>query len=305
MKLPAAPLFLAGQTGSGKTAIALALARVLAPAEIINADAFQIYRGMETLTAAPSSLELTEVPHHLYAGFDPSFACDAAAFAQLAKSKIAEVGARALPLVVGGSGLYLKAITHGLAPTPKADPELREQLEARALDELISEYRKLDPEGAEKTNLKNRRYVTRNLEICLVTGKPASLVKRDWEKNHPDIRAVFLQREREDVYDRINLRTRRMFEDGVIAEVSELGPLSATAAKAIGLREIQAHLTGEMDFETCLATIQQLTRRYAKRQETWFKREPGFRKIPVGRDEDASTTASRILELFPEIRDRQ
>lgn len=301
MNPPASPLFLAGQTGSGKTAVALALARILAPVEIINADAFQIYRGMETLTAAPSSFELAEVSHHLYAGIDPSFACDAATFAQLAKSKIAEVGARALPLVVGGSGLYLKAITHGLAPTPKADPDLREQLEARSLDELIAEYRKLDPEGAKKTNLKNRRYVTRNLEICLVTGQPASVVKSEWETSHPDIHAVYLQREREDVYDRINLRTRRMFEEGVIAEVSGLGPLSLTAAKAIGLREIRSHLSGEIDFETCLATIQQETRRYAKRQETWFKREAGFLKVPVGRDEDESTTALRIIELFPGI----
>lgn len=305
MNPPAAPLFLAGQTGSGKTAVALELARLLSPVEIINADAFQIYRGMETITAAPSSSELVQCPHHLYSGFDPTFTCDAATFAALAKAKIAEVATRALPLVVGGSGLYLKAITHGLTPTPKADPELREQLEARTLDELITQYRELDPEGAEKTNLKNRRYVTRNLEICLVTGQPASVVKSEWETSHPDIHAVYLQREREDVYERINRRTRQMFEAGIISEVSGLGPLSPTAGKAIGLREIQAHLAGEMDIESCLATIQQETRRYSKRQETWFKREPGFLKIPVGRDEEASTTAARILELFPEIKNQQ
>jgi len=305
MNPPAAPLFLAGQTGSGKTAVALELARLLSPVEIINADAFQIYRGMETLTAAPTTSELARCPHHLYAGFDPTFTCDAATFAALAKAKIAEVATKALPLVVGGSGLYLKAITHGLAPTPKADPELREQLEARTLDELIAQYRELDPEGAEKTNLKNRRYVTRNLEICLVTGQPASVVKSEWETSHPDIHAVYLQREREDVYDRINRRTRQMFEADVVAEVSALGPLSTTAGKAIGLREIQAHLAGEIDIESCLATIQQETRRYSKRQETWFKREPGFLKIPVGRDEEANTTAARILELFPEIKNRQ
>lgn len=292
------PLFLAGPTGSGKTAVALELARLLDPVEIINADAFQIYRGMAILTASPTTAELAECPHHLYAEFAPAFTCDAVAFARQAKAKIAEVATRALPLVVGGSGLYLKAVTHGLAPTPKGDPDLRDQLEAKTLDDLVALYRKLDPEGAAKTNLKNRRYVTRNLEICLISGQPASLLKREWETNHPDICAVYLHREREEVYDRINRRTLMMFEAGVVAEVAGLGSLSPTAEKAIGLREIRAHLAGDMDLEACLAAIQQQTRRYSKRQETWFKREPAFRQIPVGWDEAPRVTAERIIREF-------
>ncbi len=162
------PVYLAGPTGSGKTAIALALAKELGPTEIINADAFQIYRGMEILSAAPTDEEMSEVPHHLFGILDPSSPCDAAQFAALAKETIEEVRARATPLVVGGSGVYLKSITHGLADTPKANPELRAQLDTLPLDELVSRYEKLDPKGALETHLRNRRYVTRNLEICLL-----------------------------------------------------------------------------------------------------------------------------------------
>src|SRR5690606_1102779 len=127
MSYPLPPLYLAGQTGSGKTAIALELARQLAPVEIINADAFQIYRGLEILSAAPPPEDRALIPHHLFGELPVTDECDAAGFARLARAKIAEVALRAIPLVVGGSGLYLKAITHGLAPTPKGDPNLREE----------------------------------------------------------------------------------------------------------------------------------------------------------------------------------
>src|SRR5690606_3777226 len=183
--------------------------------------------------AAPSEAELAVCPHHLFGFLDPSEECDAATFAKRAKDVIAEVATRALPIVVSGSGLYLKAITHGLAPTPKADPELRAELDALALDELVSRYRANDPAGAETTNLKNRRYVTRNLEISLLAGRPASGIKNEWAENEPDIHAVYLDRSREDIYARINRRTEIMFENGVVEQVSALGELSPTAEKTI------------------------------------------------------------------------
>ena len=296
------PLYLAGQTGCGKTAIARELTRKIAPVEIVNADAFQTYRGMEILSAAPSAQERANCPHHLFGILDTASECDAANFATRAKACITEIGTRAVPLVVGGSGLYLKAITHGLAPTPKGDQALRAELDLISLDELVARYRHLDPEGAEKTNLKNRRYVTRNLEICLLTGRPASTLKSEWLINSPAIRAIYLHRERDDLYERINHRTRVMFESGVVDEVARLGPLSTTAEKAIGLREIRAHLSGDLDRETCIASIQQSTRHFAKRQETWFKRETAFHRIEVRPDEDPATTAMRIVELISHLK---
>jgi tRNA dimethylallyltransferase len=296
MSAPFPPFYLAGQTGCGKTAVALALAGQYGPVEIVNADAYQVYREMDTLTAAPTEEEKRAVPHHLFGILDPSEECDAASFAALAKQTIAEVSQRARPLVVSGSGLYLKAITHGLAPTPPADPEMRKKLDQLEEDELIALYEKEDPAGAAQTNLKNRRYVTRNLEITLLAGRPASEIKSEWQENQPEIAAVYLHREREDIYARINRRTLRMFDAGVVEEVAALGPLSHTAARAIGIREIRALLAGEMERDACLEEIQTQTRRYAKRQEIWFRRESAFLRIPVQPQDEAEEIASSVAK---------
>ncbi len=297
---PYAPIYLAGQTGSGKTAVALELAgRLDLPVEVINADAYQIYRGLEIISAAPTTEERSAVPHHLFGILDPTKECDAARFAELAKAKIAEVGQHAIPLVVGGGGLYLKAITHGLAPTPKGDPELREKLDQRTLASLVSEYQSLDPEGAFATNLKNRRYVTRNLEICLLAGRPASELKSEWQENEPDITAFYLERSREDIYDRINRRTLQMFESGVVDEISNLGELSATAAKAIGIHEIRSLITGEIEESACIEEIQKITRRYAKRQEFWFRRETSFQRIPITPEQTTGQITDALTAHLP------
>ncbi|MDF1823853.1 MAG: tRNA (adenosine(37)-N6)-dimethylallyltransferase MiaA [Verrucomicrobiales bacterium] len=299
MNTPFPPVYLAGPTGSGKTAIALELARIIGQVEIINADAFQVYRGMEVISAAPTAAEREAVPHHLFGVLEPSEPCDAAAFAEKARATIAEVGERAIPLVVGGSGLYLKAITHGLAPTPKSDPLLRAELDKKSLDDLVSHYRHLDPSGAEVTNLKNRRYVTRNLEICLLTGQAASTLKSEWQNNQPDLTAFYLKRSREDIYERINQRTPMMFAAGVISEVRALRGLSPTAEKAIGVREIRELLANKIDEASCIEAIQQATRRYAKRQESWFKREPAFLPVEMKETSSASSVANRILAQIP------
>jgi tRNA dimethylallyltransferase len=293
------PLYLAGPTGCGKTAVALALAGRLAPVEIVNADAFQAYRGLAILSAAPTPEDRSLCPHHLFGEIDPTVENDAASFAALARARIAEIGARgALPLVVGGSGLYLKAITHGLAPTPKGDPVLRAELDGLPLEALVARYRELDPDGAAETNLRNRRYVSRNLEITLLAGRPASELKREWAVPSPVLRAVCLRRERPDLASRIAARAEAMFEAGVVAEVAALPSLSATAAKAIGLAEIQALLRGELDERECRERIAQATRRYAKRQETWFRREAAFVMLDLAPDEGPEATAGRIAGSF-------
>lgn len=293
-------IYLAGATGSGKTGVAIELCRRLGEAEVINADAFQVIRGIETLSAAPQQEEKKGVRHHLFGIFEIDEVCDAARFATLARTQINRVASYAVPVVVGGSGLYLKSITHGLAPTPPGDPELRAKLEQEPLDALAERYRLLDPEGAKKTNLKNRRYVTRNLEICLLTGEPASRLKAGWEIDDPELVGIYLQRSREDTYERINRRTLRMFEDGVVEEVRALDrEPSATAVKAIGLRDIRDLNEGLVSRGECVARIQQVTRRYAKRQETWFKKETGFRPIPCQPDDDVDSIVDRILDVFP------
>lgn len=276
------------------------MAKRLRDCEIVNADAFQIYQGIEILAASPSEDERQGVAHHLFGILSINEECDAARFARLARDEINRVSERAVPLVVGGSGLYLKSITHGLAPTPRGDEALREELNARSLPDLIKEYESLDREGAARTNLKNRRYVTRNLEICLLSGKPASELKANWENDAPEITGIYLQRSREDIYDRINRRTVLMFEQGVVGQIEELlVEPSITAAKAIGLREIQSLISGEISEADCIATIQQITRRYAKRQETWFKKEAQFYPVSCAPEDCAGQIVDRILEKFP------
>lgn len=271
---------------------------MLAPCEIINADAFQAYRGMEILSAAPSAEDRQSHVHHLFGHLDPAKENDAAEYSRAARETIGEVSLRAQPLVTGGSGLYLKALTHGLAPTPKGDPLLRAELESLSLDDLVERYRHLDPDGAAAMNLKNRRYVIRNLEICLLAGRPASELKKEWATPAPTLQAVVLQRERSDLDERITRRTQAMFAAGVVAEVARLGVVSVTAEKAIGLREIRSLLRGEITESDCQEAIRVATRRYAKRQETWFRRETAFQTLSVAPAESPEETASRIAERF-------
>ena len=168
--------FIVGPTATGKSEIAADVARE-ATAEIVSADAFQIYRGLDLLTAKPESSTLAKVPHHLIGTVPLTAEMNAEKYRRAATRAVDEINSRGrLAIVVGGSGLYIKALTHGLAPLPKSDPELREKLNALSLDDLRSQLFELDPETARKIDIKNRRRVTRALEICLLTGKPASEV---------------------------------------------------------------------------------------------------------------------------------
>lgn len=291
-------IVLAGPTGSGKSQVALALAERFEKAAIVNADAFQVYRGIEILSAAPAEADRRRLPHHLYGALSLSESCDAARYAEMARTtlrKLIEEGFQ--PIVVGGSGLYLKALTHGLADIPPGDEALRARLESLSLDELVDWYRRLDPTGADAADLRNRRYVSRYLEISLLTGKPSSTVKRNFAEPDPDIDAFVIARDREDLYDRINRRTRSMFESGVVEEVRLLEgiPLSETAVKAIGLREIQALIENRKSEPEAIEEIRQATRRYAKRQVTWFRREKVFQSVCLEKDATPESAADQIM----------
>lgn len=255
--------------------------------EIVNADAFQLYRGLEVLTAAPSVEERAMLSHHLYGVLDPSEKTDAGTYMRLARPVIDEIQSRGkTPIITGGSGLYLKFLTHGPAPLPTGDVNLRAELDARPLDELVAELRALDPVEAARTALQNRRFVSRALEICLITGEKASDLRDQWETKTREIsaslRGIVIQRTRPDLHARIAKRTKMMLDGGVIEEVAALSRVSCNCEKAIGFRENRALIAGEIDRATCEELINAATRQYAKRQETWFRREKWLTPQPHG-----------------------
>jgi tRNA dimethylallyltransferase len=278
--------FIVGPTATGKSKLAADVASEMG-AEIVSADAFQIYRGLDLLTAKPDPSTLAKAPHHLIGTTPLHEGMNAEKYRRAASRVIEEIHSRGkVAIVVGGSGLYIKALTHGLAPLPESDPKLREKLIAMSLDELRSRLIELDSEAAGKIDMKNRRRVVRALEICLLTGKPASAQPKEWtvaagaDRGEPGstipATGIFVFRDREELYARINQRVEGMFENGVIEEVRAAGELSATASQMIGFREIRQLLNGEMSIPQCVAAIQQATRRYAKRQLTWFRRQTNF-----------------------------
>jgi tRNA dimethylallyltransferase len=297
--------FIVGPTATGKSELAADLAHDLG-AEIVSADAFQIYRGLDLLTAKPDPSTLAKAPHHLIGSIPLSEEMNAEKYRCAASQVIDEINSRGrLAIVVGGSGLYVKALTHGLAPLPEGDPKLREKLNALTLDELRTQIAELDPELARKIDPKNRRRLVRALEICLLTGEPASAViarKDNPTRPGSSIMAtgVFVFRDREQLYQRINQRVETMFENGVIEEVRAAGTTSATASQMIGLREIGELLGGRMSLLQCIAQIQQSTRRYAKRQLTWFRRQTNF--FPLNLSLLSHNEARILLRMHSELR---
>jgi len=270
-----------GPTATGKSELAADVAREVG-AEIVSADAFQIYNGLDLLTAKPAAGTLAKVPHHLIGTVSLTGEMNAEKYRRAAMRAIEDISSRGkLAIVVGGSGLYIKVLIHGLAPLPEADPKLRQELSAMNIDELRDRLAELDPATVRRIDMKNRRRLVRALEICFLTGKPASEVVAgvaDSGRPGSSIPAtgVFVFRNREDLYERINQRVETMFELGVIDEVRAAAVTSATASQMIGFREICELLDGKKSVPQCVAEIQQATRRYAKRQLTWFRRQTNF-----------------------------
>jgi len=270
--------FIVGPTATGKSKLAADVAQEIG-AEIINADAFQIYRGLDLLTAKPDAATLAKVPHRLSGTVPLQEEMNAEKFRRAASRVIDEIHSRDKPaLVVGGSGLYIKTLTHGLAALPEPDPNLRVRLNKMSLNELRRRLVDLDPETARKIDMQNQRRLVRAVETCLLTGKPVSEQRIQWRSTIPAT-GIFVFRDRDELYTRINNRVEAMFENGVIEEVRTAGAMSSTASKMIGLHEIRELLGGQMSILQCIAAIQQGTRRYAKRQLTWFRRQTNFEPL--------------------------
>ncbi len=270
--------FVVGPTAVGKSDLAAEAARAC-QGEIISADAFQIYAGLDLLTAKPGDATRARVPHHLIGTIPLSEAMTAERFRASASKLIAEIHARGkCVFVVGGSGMYVQALTHGLSPLPAADATFRRELEPQTASELLALLRERDPETAAKIDPRNKHRILRALEICLLTGRPAANLRN---RKGPTVTpaGVLLLRDRTELYQRIDERVLLMFRNGVVDEVRAAEGIGATAAKALGLSHIRELLAGRISDGECVTRIQQATRRYAKRQLTWFQHQTNFEPL--------------------------
>ena len=292
-------LAIVGPTAVGKSALAMRLA-VEADGEIVNADALQIYRGFDLGTAKPTPEERAAVPHHLVDFVDPLERFSAGEFARRARLAIAEIASRGkLPILVGGSGLYLRGLLEGLSPIPEVDRRVREELEERleteGLGALRAELAKLDPATAERLGAGDRQRILRALEVALSTGRPLSSWIRDrpFGEHRIEARRIGLTLPREILYDRVDARVREMVKRGWVAEVRALLdqgiPPSAPAFQAIGYRQMARHVLEGWSLGEAIDDTARATRRYAKRQLTWFRKEPDIQWI----------SALRWIETIP------
>jgi tRNA dimethylallyltransferase len=283
-------LVLAGPTASGKTAFAISLARLI-PLEVVSADSMQVYRGMDIGTAKPAPAERAEVPHHLVDVADPDEGYSAGRFVADAGEAIRGIRARGrVPLVAGGTGMYIRALLKGLDPLP-SDPAVREKLSRRWEEEggaaLHGELLRVDPVSAAKIHPSDRVRVVRALEVAEMTGEPPSARKASWDSGGSRYRVLFLVREvdREELYRRIDRRVDAMFRLGLVAEVE--GLLARGYARtlpsmgALGYRHVLFHLLDGVPRDQAVREMKRDTRRYAKRQVTWLSKETGAVRVGV------------------------
>jgi tRNA dimethylallyltransferase len=282
MKPAALPriIIICGPTASGKSELAVRLARER-NGEIVNADSLQIYRGMDIGTAKPTMAEQGGIAHHLIDVVDPDQPFSAADFAEAANRSIAGiVNRRKLPIVVGGTGLYIRALLHGLVDSPSGDETLRQELQAEAREKgnraMLEQLSKVDPELGQRTHINNLVRIIRGLEVYRLTGIPLS--RHQQEHGFSDLRYHTLQLgirvDRRELYARINARVDRMLADGLLDEVQGLLARGfgsgLKAMKSIGYKESAACLAGEYSRDEAARLIKRNTRHYAKRQLTWF-----------------------------------
>jgi tRNA dimethylallyltransferase len=272
-----------GPTGSGKTALSLALAQRF-EGEIVNCDSVAMYREFDIGTAKPSAAERVVVPHHLFDCVEPTEYITAGEYARRARQVLGEIsGRRHLPIVVGGTGLYLRALLEGLSPGPQRSEELRERLRERAAshgpDYLHRILRRLDLGAAGRIHANDAPKLIRAIEVCLASRQKMTEL---WQQGRDTLRGfrilrIGLDPERVALYERINERAAQMFESGLIEETQRLLGKYATSARplaSLGYKQAAQFLRGELTREQALQAAQQGHRNYAKRQMTWFRREP-------------------------------
>jgi tRNA dimethylallyltransferase len=307
-----------GPTASGKTALALAMARRF-HGEIVNCDSVAMYREFEIGTAKPTAAERAEIPHHLLDCVDPLADVSAGEYARQARQVLGEIATRGpLPVVSGGTGLYLRALLEGLFPGPQRSEDLRNKLrrraEKRGPEHLHRILLRLDPSAARRIHVHDVPKVIRAIEVCLASRRPSRRTMTElWQQGREPLRGFRILRlglnpEREALYVRINQRAARMFDEarldgGLIAETEKLLAKYGDRARplaSLGYKQALQLLRGELDRKAALAAAQQAHRNYAKRQITWFRREPDVHWL-AGFGDDLSIQAEGMAIVDRQI----
>lgn len=304
MNLPKV-LVIVGPTASGKTLLALQIAQSI-PAEIISADSRQVYRHLDIGTAKPSRAELLQVPHHCIDIREPNEKFNAGDFQTLGRKIVDEILLRKkLPIVCGGTGLYVQALIDGFFEQPEFSREIRAELERRIESEgkeaLYRELQRVDPASAATMDASKHRRVIRALEVYYETGIPISQFHANHQKDELyDATWIGLRWERSMLYQRINDRVERMFADGFLDEVKQLQAMGfddrVQALQTVGYKEAFQYLRGEISYERMIELMKQNTRRFAKRQMTWFRKEPRIHWYNIAHEFEIATIANNILK---------
>jgi len=281
-----------GPTGVGKTGAALELADLFSM-EIINADSMQVYRGMDIGTSKPDTAQQALVPHHLFSVAEPDEEFNAADYLRQGRAEIEAIAARGrVPLIVGGTGLYVQALLHGLSSAPEGDRQIRLQLQQQNPAKLYEHLREVDPQAAAKIKPQDTLRIIRALEVFITTGTPLSAHHATHQFRPAPYNALrlCLNRNRPELYRRINQRVDQMFADGIVQEVSELRKRGIAETEkpmqAIGYRHVVNYLNGACSLDETLRCMKKDTRHFAKRQITWQKRIPEARWINLPREQD-------------------
>lgn len=298
------PIVIVGPTCSGKTDFAISLAEKI-PAEIISADSRQIYKHLTIGTAKPTQNELQKTKHHFIDFLEPDINYNVSKFEKDALSIIEELQQNnQTPIIVGGSGLYIRAIVDGIFDTVDTDEEYRKELmvhrEEYGNEFLLEKLKNVDPESAEKLIPQNWKRIIRALEVYKITGKPIWKLQQEYKR---EVNIEFLQYglnwERETLYDNINLRVEKMIDEGLVEEVKlilEMGfDKKANALNTVGYKEIIEYLDEKTSLERAIELIKRNTRHYAKRQLTWFRKDERVKWIDIKSKNDITKITQSIL----------
>lgn len=300
-------VFVAGATASGKTELAIKLAKRF-NGEIVSADSMQIYKGIHIASAAPDTEEMQGIPHYMLEFLKPDDSFSVAEYVEKARAYVKDIARRGkLPIVAGGTGLYINSLADNISYIEeKTDGKLRRELEERfeniGAEQMLKELKEIDPETAARLHLNDKKRIIRAFEVYRLTGKTVTEQNKLSKQGDALIDPCIIEityRDREKLYDRINRRVDKMLQSGLAEEArAALQNTAGGAYQAIGHKELSGYISGDMSLKEAAEKLKMQTRRYAKRQLTWFRRDERINRIYADETEDVFSAAEKITEKF-------